>query len=143
MLPVQVILANEPRLLRGLLSRAFNQSAGLEVVEEITDLADLPAAVARTGARWVIVSLWSPGQVPSAVQAVLDENPAVCALGLAAGSSDVRIRCGESREDVLHNPSLDELLATLRHPMALAGNGTQSHETQARPGTVREKGLQA
>jgi hypothetical protein len=140
MQPVQVILANEPRLLRGMLSRAINHTVGLEVVGEITDLAELLSTVAKSGARWVIVSLWPPDRVPSEVEAILDKNPSICVLGIAADSSQVRIRCAQSPENVLEGPSLDDLLWTLRHPIAAAGNGTRPGQQQRQPNAVGGEG---
>ncbi len=113
--PVRVILANQPRLLREMLNRAISRAPGLTVVREIADPADLARVAVESQAHWVIVSLWPAGEAPPLVKAILAANPAVCVLGIAADIDRVKIRCGESEERVLQDPSLDGLLATLRH----------------------------
>jgi hypothetical protein len=109
----RVILANEPRLLRGMLRRAVCGAPGLEVVGEVTDLARLPPLVNQSKAQWVVVSLWPDGLVPRAVQSLLVENSSLCILGIAADGSQARIKCAESPEKVLHNLSLGKLIAIL------------------------------
>ena len=113
MQPSQVILANEPRLLRGILKRVLARAPGLQVVGEVTDPAKLSSLIQQTDAQWVIVSLWPEGLVPSAIESLLTEHSSVCILGMAADGSQARIVRAESPEEDLHNLSLGKLIAVL------------------------------
>jgi hypothetical protein len=110
----RVILANEPRLLRGMLRRAIAGVPGLEVVGEVTDPAELSSLIGQSEAQWVIVSIWSEGTVPSALKSVLARRSALCILGLAADGSQAKVVCPGSNEDTRTRLSLDELIAILR-----------------------------
>jgi hypothetical protein len=109
----RVILANEPRLLRGMLRRALARTPGLEVASEVTDLADLSPLVNRSEAQWVIVSIWPKGSLSGAVQSLITEHPALCILGMAADGSQARIICPGFTEETRHGLSLDDLIAIL------------------------------
>jgi hypothetical protein len=108
-----VILANEPRLLRGMLKRVIARAPGLQVVGEVTDPAMLSSLIQQTNARWVIVSLWPKGLLPTVLQALLTEHSSVCILGVAADGSQARIKRAESPEEDLPNLSLGKLIAVL------------------------------
>lgn len=110
----QVVLANEPRLLRGMLKRVIAKAPGLQVVGEATDPAKLSSMIRQTGARWVIVSLWPEGLLPGSLEALLAEHASVSILGVAADGSQARIKRHESPEEVLHSLSLARLIAILR-----------------------------
>jgi DNA-binding NarL/FixJ family response regulator len=109
----QVILANEPRLLRGMLKRVIAKAPGLQVVGEVTDPAKLSSLIQQTNARWVIVSLWPRGFLPSTLEFLLTEHSSLCILGVAADGSQARIKRAESPEEDLPNLSLGKLIAVL------------------------------
>jgi DNA-binding NarL/FixJ family response regulator len=110
----RVVLANQPRLLRGLLSRVLAKAPGLEVVSEQLDLSDLPSTVEQSKADWVIVSLWRDGEMPHSLENLLAEHPSTCLLGMAADGSRARVRCSTAADTNLDGLSLADLLATLR-----------------------------
>lgn len=114
----RVVLANEPRLLRGLLSRVLQQASGLRVVGQETDKERLSSTVAETRADWVIVSLWKNGNLPAFLQDLVSEHPSLCLLGMAADGSQARTWCPEGGERSLDGLTLDEFVATLLHPGA-------------------------
>ena len=109
----RVILANEPRLLRGMLRRVIARIPGLEVVGEVTDPAMLPSLINETEAQWVLTSAWPEGRPPSAVQFLLAERSSVCVLGLAADGSQARIVCAGASEETREGLSLEDLLTIL------------------------------
>jgi hypothetical protein len=110
----RVILANEPRLLRGMLRRVLARTPGLKVVGEVTDLAKLSSLVRRCRAQWVVVSTGTEGRVPSAVQSLLVEGSSLCILGMAADGSQAKILRTGSPEETREGLSLDDLVATLQ-----------------------------
>lgn len=113
--PYRIVLANEPRLLRGLLHYALAKASGVEVVEEVLDPARLSDAVTRGRADWVIVPLWQNSQLPLPLQRLVDAQPAVSLLGMAADGSRVKVHAPDTGDDqVLRDLSLSDLLATLR-----------------------------
>ena len=109
----RVILANEPRLLRGMLRRVISGAPGLEVMGEAMDLAKLSSLVSQSKAQWVIVSIWPAGIVPNSVQSMMVERSALCILGMAADGSQARVICTDSPEETLDELSLDDLIAIL------------------------------
>jgi DNA-binding NarL/FixJ family response regulator len=110
----QIILANEPRLLRKLLARVFDKASGVQVVCEISDLAELPDAVERTDPQWMIVPLWQQGKLPGVVKSILAQHPSIKVMGMAANGSAVAIERPGTQEQPLRNLSLGDLLAVLR-----------------------------
>jgi len=112
----RVVLANEPRLLRGLLSRVLKQAPGLQVVGQELDKAKLSSTVAESRADWVIVSLWQNGNLPAFLRDLVSEHPSLCLLGMAADGSRARTWCLGRGEQSLNGLTLDEFLTTLRHP---------------------------
>lgn len=110
----RVVLANQPRLLRGLLSRVLAKAPDVKVVSEELDLAKLSATVDRENADWVIVSLWRHGELPTPLERLLAEHPTTCLLGMAADGSQARVRCSTVGHTDLNGLSLEDLFATLR-----------------------------
>jgi hypothetical protein len=111
----RVVLANEPRLLRGLLSRVLQHASGIQVAGEEMDDGALSSLVEERKADWVIVSLWQDGDLPAFLQDLAAKHPSLCFLGMAADGSQARTWCSEKGEQSLCDPTLDELLATLLH----------------------------
>jgi DNA-binding NarL/FixJ family response regulator len=110
---IRVILANEPRLLRGMLRRAIARAPGLEVVGEVTDPTELSSLISQSEAQWVVVSIWPEGMVPSAIRSLLRGRSTLRILGLAADGSQARIACSERDQDTRGGLSLDELIDIL------------------------------
>lgn len=109
----RVVLANQPRLLRGMLKRVLAREPGLRVVGEVTNQTKLSSLVQGTKAQWVIVSLWTEGVAPNAVRALLMENSSLCVLGMAQDGSRVSILRKGASEEIRSGPSLDDLIAIL------------------------------
>jgi hypothetical protein len=114
MCAVQVILANEPRLLRGMLGRVIRQIHGLEIAGEVTDLTQLPSVIEQSGAHWVIVSIWPAGEMPPMIEGILARYHSVRVLGMAADGSEAKLIGAGLPEKALTGLSLDDLIATLR-----------------------------
>jgi DNA-binding NarL/FixJ family response regulator len=114
MKPQQIILANEPRLLRKLLARVLEMTPGVNVVCEVGSLAELPDAVEQTDPQWMVVSLWQQGKLPEIVKSILAQHPSIKVMGMAANGSAISIKRPEAQERPLTGISLTELLALLR-----------------------------
>ena len=110
----RVLLANEPRLLRGLLSRVLAQVAGLTVVGQETDKAKLSSRVTESEADWVIVSMWQNESLPAFLRDLVSEHPSLCLLGMAPDGSRARTWSLEGGERRLNGLTLEEFIATLR-----------------------------
>lgn len=110
----QIILANKPRLLRTLLRSMFDKMPGFDVVREITELEDLPAAMEQTNAQWLIVPLWLPGKMPAVIESILKAHPSANALGIAANGGKIVVKQNGVPEEPLDDISLDGLLAVLQ-----------------------------
>jgi len=135
MQPHRIIMVNGSRFLREMLKRVIAKTPGLQLVDEITDLASLSSTIERTGAQWMVVSYPPNGKLPEAVESSLAAHPSVRVLALAtdgsqvkmkwvepretavavaADASQVKMNWVESREKILDDLSLDELIAILR-----------------------------
>jgi hypothetical protein len=113
MQPHRIIMVNGSRFLQEMLKRVIEKTPGLQVVDEINDLARLSSAIERTGAQWVVVSYPPNGEMPKAVASSLAAHPSVRVLAVAADGSHVKMKGVESREEILDDLSLDELITVL------------------------------
>lgn len=112
--PRQIVLAHVPRFLRDMLQRAFENVPGLRIVAEVADLAQLPAALDRTRAQWVIVSLPPDGTSASVVDHLLAAHPSVRVMNLATDGSHLTMQWVEPHQQTLDELSMSELIALLR-----------------------------
>jgi DNA-binding NarL/FixJ family response regulator len=122
----RILLANKPRLLRGMLRRVLAMDPELDVVGETNDLSALPEKVDETDADWVVVSLWSDGGESAPLQALLQELASVSVLGVAADGSRAQVRAGGTPDEILEAVSLDELIAVLRSPPTQDGQASNA-----------------
>jgi hypothetical protein len=113
MQPRRIIMVSGSRFLQEMLKRVIAKTPGLQLVDEITDLAMLSSAIERTDAQWVVVSYPPKGKLPEAVESALAAHPSVRVLAVAADGSHVKMKWVESREEILDDLSLDELIAVL------------------------------
>jgi len=134
MQPCKIIMVDGSRFLREMLKRVIAKTPGLQLVEEITDLAKLSTAIEQTGAQWMVVSYPPDGKLPEAVESSLAAHPSIRVLALAtdgsqakmkwvepresgvaaaADGSQVKMNWTESCEKILDDLSLNELIAVL------------------------------
>jgi hypothetical protein len=109
----RIILAGVPRFLVETLQRALADVAGLQIVDEIADWALLPAAIQRTGAQWVIVSLPSNHETSQAVEGLLTAHPAIRLLNVATDGGHITLQWLEPHEQTIDDFSVPELVALL------------------------------
>jgi hypothetical protein len=153
MQPRKIIMVDGSRFLREMLKRVIEKTPGLQLVDEITDLAMLSSAVERTGAQWVVVSYPPNDKMPEAIESSLAAHPSVRVLALAtdgsqvkmkwvepresvvavaADASQVKMNWVESREKILDDLSLDELIAILHEDGPENGQYTMGKYANAR-----------
>jgi DNA-binding NarL/FixJ family response regulator len=110
----RIILVNESRLMRDMLKKVINKSPGLEIVIELTDLADLPETARQIEAEWAIVLLPPDQQVPDLVEQVVKEQQSMRFLLMGVDGSHARMKWNEPHEVPLDEKNLNELLDVLR-----------------------------
>lgn len=109
----RIVLANGSRLMRDMLRRVFLKSESLEVVWEVSDPRELPAAIEHTNPEWVILSLSFDNGVPAWVDSFMASHPSVRFLALAADGSKIKMKWLEVHEQELNGLSLNELIRIL------------------------------
>jgi len=109
----RIILANSSRLLREMLNRVLLKADNLEVVQEITEPASLPGALAGKDVSWVIISLPSDSRMPNWIDTYISKHPGVRVMAVANDGSWVKTRWLETREEDLENLSLDQFIGIL------------------------------
>ena len=110
-----IILANNPRLLRGMLKRVLQNVPDLVVVGETSDSKGLLAMIEQTNAKWIVLSLPVDGKIPEEAETILSVHPNVFVLAVAADGSRVKVKWRELYEKELKGLVLDDLMAVLRH----------------------------
>lgn len=120
--PQRILLANLPRFLAEMLRRAFADVAGLQIAGEVSEWAQLPAAIQQTGAQWIIVSLPTGHDTALAVEVLLASFPAIRLLNVATDGGHITIQWVEHHEQTIDDFSLPELVALLtsQPPVGLA-----------------------
>ena len=114
----RIVLANSSRLLRDMLKRIIHKSHTLEVVNEITDLRDLPSLNKHTDPEWVIVSLSYDDGVPAWVDGYMAEHPSVRFMAVATDGSKIKMKWLEVREQEWNGPSLDDFIHILENKIS-------------------------
>ena len=110
----RIILVNDSRLMRDMLKKVIKKSPGLEIVTELSDLADLPETARRTKADWAIVLLQPDQEVPDLLDRVIQEQPCMRLLLMGVDGSHARMKWNEPHEVALDEKNLGELLDVLR-----------------------------
>jgi DNA-binding NarL/FixJ family response regulator len=109
----QIVLANQSRLLRGMLERAINQTDDLEIAEVVSEVSDLPHVVNRLGPHWVIASLETLDDRSGMLKDILRDHPDTRILGMAIDGSESIVRYLTLREEILGELSLRKLMEIL------------------------------
>jgi DNA-binding NarL/FixJ family response regulator len=111
----RIILANGSRLLRDMLKRIIVKSENLNVVREVTDQKELPAAIEHSNPQWVIVSLAFDNGIPAWVDNFIAIHPSVRFMAVASDGSKVKMKWLEIHEQELNGLSLSDLIQILEN----------------------------
>jgi len=109
----RVILADGSRLLREMLHRVIDKTENLEVIREVSNPEDLPAAVARFDPEWVIISLPVSNPVRNGIDACMAVHPSVRFLFLSPDSNSITLKRQAGYEEDLPNLTLKDFLDIL------------------------------
>lgn len=109
----QIVLANQSRLLRGMLERAINQTDDLEIAEVVSEVSDLPDAVNRLAPHWVIVSLETLDDRSGMLKDILRDHPGTRILGMNIDGSESIVCYLTLQEEDLGELSLRKLMEIL------------------------------
>lgn len=109
----RIILANGSRLLHEMLNRILIKTGNLKVVQEITNRENLPTAIERSDAEWVIMSLPADSTIPEWVDNYIDGHPQIRFMAVAADGSWVKTKWLENHEEEMDNLSLRDLINIL------------------------------
>jgi hypothetical protein len=113
----RVILANEPKLLRGMLRRALGRSPGLQVVSEVPEPAHLGPMFDGSDVQWLVTPIWPEARIPRVLRSMLAQYSSLKILGIAVDGSRARVVGGKSREETWDEPSLDDLVSIFSAPV--------------------------
>ena len=80
----RILVANRPRLMRDLVATLIAQQPDLEVIGEVYDEKDLPAAVEALAPEVVVVGLGESDEIPPSCAMLLTKRPDLKILGVAA-----------------------------------------------------------
>jgi DNA-binding NarL/FixJ family response regulator len=111
----RIILANGSRLLRDMLKRIIVKSENLDVIREVTDQKELPAAIEHSNPEWVIVSLAFDNGIPGWVDNFMAIHSSVRFMAVASDASTVKIKWLEIHEQELNGLSLSDLIQILEN----------------------------
>lgn len=109
----RIILADGSRLLREMLHRVIYKADNLEVVQEVADYEDLPAAIEHFSPEWVIIPLPSDHAIPAWVDRYIINYPSVRFLAVATDASEIKMKWLEAHEEVFSDLSLQDLIHIL------------------------------
>jgi|GEM_PF-2491418 len=115
--PRRIILANQPRLLREMLSRVFAATPGLQVVGEVENFVGLAEVMTQVKAHWLIVTLDNEDQSPLRVSNAGTGLPTTSLMAISADGRQVEVQTamadGGVHQYILYDVSLAVLLAIL------------------------------
>jgi len=116
----RIILINGSRLLTDMLHHVICKVDHLEIVQEVSWYAELPAVIDGTDADWVLMSPPFDTSFPTWVDDHIATHPYVRFLGIFISSGKVRIKSLNESEQQLEGLSLNDLINILEtHPQQI------------------------
>ncbi len=109
----RIILANSSRLLRDIFTRVLLNADNLEVVQEILDYQDLPAAIQHFDVEWVVMELPDIDQLPDWLDHFMDKHPSIHFMAVSTDGSQIKTKWLESREEKFTDLTLPDFLNIL------------------------------
>ena len=94
----RIILINGSRLLHEMLNRILVKAENLEVVQQVIDRNDLPAAIEQQNVEWVVFSLPADDKLPDWVDAYLHKHPSVKILNVPPDGNWIKMKWLDSHE---------------------------------------------
>lgn len=106
----RIILAHETTFLRTTLRRLINKAADLRVVGEIDSLAEIPAALARTQADWLLLSLPEDHNLSPEILDELQRHPELRVLAISGDGSQMQLEWVERRNHETSDFSVQDFM---------------------------------
>jgi DNA-binding NarL/FixJ family response regulator len=114
MRPRRIILADGSRFLRDILRKVFDQTPGLEVVAEVTDLVHLTSVLQQTRVEWIVLCLPLHSRVSNDFEkATMKQFPSVQILGFYINDGLVSVESVDQHEKIYGGLTWDVLLNIL------------------------------
>jgi hypothetical protein len=110
----RIIMANQPRLWRELLSYVIEKTPDLQVVGNISNISKLYSFVEQSQPNWVIISLPSSGNIPRIISKFINSHPSIAILAISQDGTHVKVKRPKYREREIENISLEELISLLK-----------------------------
>ena len=119
---IRVADANQPRLMRDLISMSLADEEDVEVIAQISDEAEISRVIDQTTPEFLIVALDSRRFGSSAREAALQRHPDMKILALAAdGNSFTLFSASDGIRSVIHEGSEAEILKVMRDHAHIGG----------------------
>jgi DNA-binding NarL/FixJ family response regulator len=119
---IRVAVANQPRLMRDLISMSLADEEDVEVIAQISDEAEISRVIDQTTPEFLIVALDSRRFGSSAREAALQRHPDMKILALAAdGNSFTLFSASDGIRSVIHEGSEAEILKVMRDHAHIGG----------------------
>jgi len=128
--PRRAILVDGSRLIRDIIKRVIEKSAGFEVVRELSGMQELPAAIIDTNVEWVFTIVTSNHEIPEILKNELFfKHPTLRIVGLWVDGSHVKVEwLGRQHRD-LTGLTLNEITHLLREELQeLKEEGDETNE---------------
>lgn len=109
----RIILANSSRLLRDMFKRVLLKTENLEVVQEISDYQNMPPAIQRLDADWVILELPDVELSPPWVDQYMVAHPGVHFMTVSTDGSRIKTKWLECHEQEFTDLTLPEVIRIL------------------------------
>jgi len=109
----RIILVNSSRLLREMLHSVFGKAEHLQVVREVGDQEESPAAIEELEAEWLVISLPLDMGLPDWVDRYISKHPFTRLLAVSTDCSKVKMKWLEAHEENLEDLSLNDLIHIL------------------------------
>jgi hypothetical protein len=91
----------------------INKANNLEVVQEVLDPEDLPAAIERFGPEWVILSLSRHSLDSGRLDTCIANHPCVRFILLSPDNQQIKMKWQTSEEEDLTNLSVRDFIQIL------------------------------
>jgi len=109
----RIILATDSRLLREMLNRILIKAEHLEIVQQVADHENLPAALEEQDAEWIILTMPADDKVPDWADTYMMEHPFARIMSVSPDGGRVRMKWLDKREQDIVEPSLQQLINIL------------------------------
>jgi DNA-binding NarL/FixJ family response regulator len=116
-------VANQPRLMRELLSLSLADEQDVEIVARVSDEAEIARMIDETSPEFLIVALDSRRFGASAREAALQRHPGMKILALAGdGNSFTVFSASDGIRSMIHEGSEAEILKVIWGSAHMGGN---------------------